>query len=401
MSNGINDMKKIRVAFLNLGSLEWAGGLHYLRNLLYAISVLEDKAIEPYVFVGAKVDERLIEPIRPYAKVIRTSIVERRGSIAWFLWKIIFLLTGSNCILNRIMLKHKIQVVSHSNIWGRKHPFKLINWIPDFQHINLPMMFSSDEISSRSICYAKMIKDSDRLVISSNDAAADLNDFMPGYENKVSVLNFVSQPNLSVSQMDKGNHKEIEHKYSFEGKFFFLPNQFWRHKNHQTVFEAVNILKKNGLEILILCSGHLDDFRNKGHVTELQEYIEKHDLYENIKLLGVIDYDDVFRLMRYSLAVINPSLFEGWSSTVEEAKSMGKGMILSGINVHREQAPPASEYFDPADPDELAGILRRYWEEKEGGPDFYLEGQARERLLQRTRDFGAEYQNIVLGCLAD
>ncbi|MCK4827303.1 glycosyltransferase family 4 protein, partial [bacterium] len=380
----------------NFTSEGWTGGLHYMRNLLYAISVLEDREIELYFFVGNKVDEeKLIEPIKPYARVIRSSIVET-GSIAWFIWKFIFLLTGSNYVFNRLMRKHKIEVVSHSSLVGRNLPYRLINWIPDFQHLHLPAMFSKEEVAIRSRRYAKIIRDSDCVVLSSKHAAADLCKFLPGYESKIRVLNFVSQPKLTCVEADNNQQAAIEEKYSFKGKFFYLPNQFWRHKNHQTVFEAVNILKEAGLDILILSSGHMDDYRNRGHQKKLQEYIKTHDLEGNIRLLGLIDYGDVFRLMRYSLAVINPSLFEGWSSTVEEAKSMGKGMILSETDVHREQAPPDSEYFDPANPQKLAGILRRYWAEKEGGPDFPLEAQARKMLPQRTRDFGLAYQNIVL-----
>lgn len=395
MSNGLENKGKIRVAFLNLGSLEWAGGLHYLRNLLHAISVLENKKIEPYVFVGNKVDEKLIEPINHYAKVVRSSIIDKR-SIGWFVWKIIFLLTGSNCVLNWLMARHNIQVVSHSGIWGRGMPFKVINWIPDFQHLHLPAMFSGKEIAARNSDFAKVIRNSDCVVVSSADAGGDLDKFMPGYESKIRVLNFVSQPKLTCCEPDKNLQQAIEERYSFKGKFFYLPNQFWRHKNHQVVFEAVNILKKGGLEILILCSGHMDDYRNKDHVKELQEYIRIHHLEDNIRLLGLIEYSDVFTLMRYSIAVINPSLFEGWSSTVEEAKSIGKGMVLSNINVHREQNPPASEYFDPDNAGELAGILKKYWNEKEGGPDFSLEEQAQKTLQKRTRDFGITYQNIVL-----
>ncbi len=43
----------------------------------------------------------------------------------------------------------------------------------------------------------------------------------------------------------------------------------------------------------------------------------------------------------------------------------------------------------------LAGILKRYWQEKEGGPDFSLEEKARRMLPERTRAFGLAYQDIV------
>ena len=43
--------------------------------------------------------------------------------------------------------------------------------------------------------------------------------------------------------------------------------------------------------------------------------------------------------MFHSVAVINPSEFEGRSSTVEQAKSLGKQVILSNIKIHKEQKP--------------------------------------------------------------
>lgn len=46
-------------------------------------------------------------------------------------------------------------------------------------------------------------------------------------------------------------------------------------------------------------------------------------------MLGLVPRSDVIALMRYSISLINPSFFEGWSTTVEEAKSMGKQIILS------------------------------------------------------------------------
>jgi glycosyltransferase involved in cell wall biosynthesis len=63
--------------------------------------------------------------------------------------------------------------------------------------------------------------------------------------------------------------------------------------------------------------------------------------------LGLVPYEDVLGLNAASDALINPSLFEGWSTTVEEAKALGTGMLLSDIGLHREQSPSAT--FFPAD----------------------------------------------------
>lgn len=387
--------EKIRVAFLILGSAKWLGGLHYTRNLLYAISVLDNKKIEPYVFVGSKVDESSVAHLRPFAKIIRTPIIDKK-SIRWWLWRIISFLTGSNCIINPLFREHNIQVVSHSDIVDKYASYKTINWIPDLQHIHLPGMFSFLDIFTRNKKYTTLVKNSDAVIVSSNDAAKDVKSFIPGYDIKINTLRFVSQPAADQFKISVNELQTLQKKYLLKGMFFYLPNQFWKHKNHSVVFKAVNILKEQGKEIVIACSGHMNDYRNPVHVSELNTYILDHNLEKNIRLLGLIDYSDVFMLMRHSLAVINPSLFEGWSSTVEEAKSMGKGMILSQINVHTEQDPPASEYFSPHDPEQLADILGKYWEDKEVGPDLKLEEQAQKNLSGRTHDFGHAYQKIVL-----
>ena len=69
--------------------------------------------------------------------------------------------------------------------------------------------------------------------------------------------------------------------------------------------------------------------------------------------------------MRQSLAVIQTSLFEGWSTSVEEAIALGKQIILSDIPVHREQNPKQGVYFDPNAPVQLASILENIFERGE------------------------------------
>jgi len=98
---------------------------------------------------------------------------------------------------------------------------------------------------------------------------------------------------------------------------------------------------------------------------------------------------------RNAVSVINPSLFEGWSSTVEEVKSIGKNIILSNLEVHREQYPPGGVFFNPHDHNELSEILESKWKNSEGGPDYDLEKKAKIILKRRIKRFGENYQKIV------
>jgi putative glycosyltransferase len=150
------------------------------------------------------------------------------------------------------------------------------------------------------------------------------------------------------------------------------------------IFEAINELKKDGVEINIVCTGYLGDYRNKTYIDDIRRIVKLNNLEDNIKLLGLVDYEDVFALIKFSKAVINPSLFEGWSSTVEECKSVGKNMILSDLDVHKEQYPNAV-FFKRDSIKSLKEVLKSYKIENESNV---------EPLEARTKKFANIYSSI-------
>lgn len=393
-SNSKND--KIKVAFLDIGSEKWTGGLYYYRNLFHAISMLENRPIHPYVFVGNNADNNILEPLEPYVTIVKSSLFDS-NSFSRNLSRLIYLVTGSNLLRTIFLKKYGIQIVSHSNFIDKHQQFTTINWIPDFQYKHLPEMFSHKEIRKRTRLVKKIITESDTVIISSNDALRDLQTetFNCPHQAASQILHFTANIDLRNHKANLKHFEHIKRKYNINNNFFFLPNQFWKHKNHKVVLDATLILKSSGNEISILCSGYMHDHRNKGHVDKLKQFIQAHHLETNIVFLGLIEREELITLIRFSLAVINPSFFEGWSSTVEEAKSIGKQLILSNLNVHREQNPPSSIYFDPHDPKQLAKILLEVWCNKKSGPDYLLEEKAQKNLKNRMRNFGNKYLDII------
>ena len=152
--------------------------------------------------------------------------------------------------------------------------------------------------------------------------------------SEVRVLSFVSAPSTN----DLPSLDILKEKYSFNSPYFYLPNQFWKHKNHSLVIDAINDLKKEWPDVLILASGSQQDYRDPSYYSHLMSKVKTYGISSNFLSLGLVPYTDVVSLMPNSIAVINPTLFECWSSTVEEAKSLGVTLVLSDINVHREQA---------------------------------------------------------------
>lgn len=116
---------------------------------------------------------------------------------------------------------------------------------------------------------------------------------------------------------------------------------------------------------------------------------------EAFRVLGLVPYAHLATLMRHAVALLNPSLFEGWSTTVEEAKSLGKKIILSELPVHREQAPERGVYFDPRDAPALAEAMWHAWTGFDPSEDRAAGARAADGFPGRGRAFAEGYARIV------
>ena len=175
-----------------------------------------------------------------------------------------------------------------------------------------------------------------------------------------------------------------------------FPSQFWAHKNHLVLFDAMRILKQEGIkDIALVCTGFQEDYRVPGHFNFLNEFINEHGLKSHIYMPGLLARCDQIQLMRAAAAVIQPSLFEGWSSLVEDCRTLGKRLYVSDIPIHREQVPPNAQFFNPKDAGQLAGQLARDWRNLSPGPDLKQEQIARQETEKRAVDFGRTFLKIV------
>jgi glycosyltransferase involved in cell wall biosynthesis len=195
-------------------------------------------------------------------------------------------------------------------------------------------------------------------------------------------------PNLSDGD------QAVASSYQLPERYFYLPNQFWKHKNHRTVIEALRILRQKGYRTVVAASGRAEDYRHPEHFAALQALVHAYGLTHNFRFLGTVPRPHVFALMRSCTALINPSLSEGWSTTVEESKSLGVPMLLSDLRVHREQAGDYASFFDPEAAGQLASLMARH----EALPHSSRRDREKEAVAasqQRTRQFAVDFAETV------
>ena len=179
-----------------------------------------------------------------------------------------------------------------------------------------------------------------------------------------------------------------------------MPNQFWKHKNHKVVIDALIELSNEGLNIKVVCTGSSYDFRHPKYFGELQKYLKNTGQQKNFHVLGVLPKSHALSLMYHSMAVINPSFFEGWSTTVEEAKVFGKTILLSDILVHKEQNPNRGIYFSPRSSIELAKVMKKVFNTFDLKKENYEKKKSQGSFENIFLKFGYSYQKIVIDLLS-
>jgi glycosyltransferase involved in cell wall biosynthesis len=261
-----------------------------------------------------------------------------------------------------------------------------VGWIPDFQHLRLPELFDPGEIGFRDQFFSAIAQKSSVILLSSESARMDFEEFFPEQAAKARVAHF---PSL-LWTLDRGDDSATLRKFHLPQKFALVANQFWRHKNHRILPPALELLKRRGIEINLVVTGLPSDYRDPENKSLSQFFQEsaKEGVAGSIHFLGQIPYRDLVAMMRAAALIIQPSFFEGWSTSVEDSKALGRSLVCSDIPVHREQVPDALGFFDPTKPEMLADLLAEIYGDLPPGPDIQREEAALELARKRASDYG-------------
>lgn len=320
-------MDKKRIGIYYYSSDNWIGGKYYFDSL---INVLK---------------------LNP-----NNEIIYIKYSKYFVILKILGKLFGKNNFLYKFLYEKKRKSLNLDIIFpytiDSYSAKKRIFWIPDFQENYYPNFFSIDEISGRVLSEVQIAYSQDTLILSSESAKKDFKRLFPKHNCEIKVVQFISSLfwNCPKTEID------ILKEYNIDKPFFICSNQFWQHKNHAVVVNAMRVLMQKNIDVLCIFTGKENDYRNPDYPKYIKDLIIQNNLENNIRSLGFISRAEQIELMKHSVAIIQPSLFEGWNTTIEDAKFLNKSVIASSLDVHKEQLNDKGYYFDVDDYNKLAEL---------------------------------------------
>jgi glycosyltransferase involved in cell wall biosynthesis len=351
-------VERKRIGLLFSVSEGWIGGSYYFLNIIAALNGLPDEQ-KPSVIIyssdksGFDAAQEIGYPYLTYKSssfryTLFERVVNKFGRIL-----------GVGNVFRKGLPKREMEVLFgyYEQLVVQNSPRK-IYWIPDFQEHYYPQFIGEQITVNRKKLHRRLIQSKSEFVFSSANAFHDFDKFYKNHRCKTSVVRFaVTHPDYS-----KISFSDLQRKYSFDGDYFFTPNQFWPHKNHEVILKALTLLKARGTSIKFLFSGKVNE--QDSHVVQLMKMISDHEL--EVIFLGFLPREEQLCIMHHAISVVQPSYFEGWSTVVEDAKAMGKHLILSDIAVHREQTTEFRNviYFVPDKEEDLATQLAQASKDK-------------------------------------
>lgn len=360
--------KRIRIGIIYSYDENWIGGTYYYQNLIQSLNLLTPND-KPHLIIVSN-DASSFDSIKQlnYPFISYYLLNQPVSFFQKLTRKVLTKVFNSNPKIKKI--NYGIDVLFHPSEISIPNTIKNhLYWIPDFQEVYLPHLFSKEYLDFRKKSQEDLLDSSKHILFSSKDANNDFRKLYPSAKSNTYVVNFVVfHPNYQDLDI-----AILKVKYQIDPAipYFFSPNQFWKHKNHMIVLKAIKLINENyDLKFQILFSGKEFDSRNPTYFDDLKEYVSKNNLNDCVRFLGFIDRSEQLCFMKNALAVIQPSLFEGWSSVVEDAKAMNQNLIVSSLNVHKEQLRNQANYFNPEIEQELMKLILFFLEKIIEYPEF-------------------------------
>ncbi len=131
------------------------------------------------------------------------------------------------------------------------------------------------------------------------------------------------------------------------GEFLLYPANFWPHKNHLRLFEALRLVGGESRPKLV-CTGAPN---------KLMRTLRAEAPAELVIFAGYVSEAELAALYEACAALIFPSLYEGYGMPVAEAMARGKPVLCSNVTSLPEVAGGAAIFFDPLEPSDIARAI--------------------------------------------
>jgi glycosyltransferase involved in cell wall biosynthesis len=218
----------------------------------------------------------------------------------------------------------------------------------DLQHVHLPEYFTRLQRRYRDVTYRAFMAQADLVLVMTEWGRDDLIRTMGVEAKRVAVVPWAPVSGLWSDAVTRVAVPQLP------DRFIVFPAQTWPHKNHIRLIEALAVLRSRHERIDLVAPGRMNE-----HYPAIRDRAIALGVDDQVHFLGYVGGGVVDALYERAVALVFPSLFEGWGLPVVEAFAHGVPVACADATVLPEVTAGAALLFDPTDVESIANAISR------------------------------------------
>ncbi|GHT02108.1 hypothetical protein AGMMS50276_31720 [Synergistales bacterium] len=333
------------------------GGFQQAYSIVKLLTENPSKNVECVFFVFTRENEEILR--RERVSVVRIGFSVRRflhRAIAKFFRVTCKLFLPFRGYIDDILIQHKIDLVyflmpSNYAMGLKKHNYIITIW--DQCHrdwVEFPEVYANSQFEHREFLYWHTLPKATAILVDSEFSRQKMHERYGVDLERIHVASFFP-PKESGEQ--ESSYVDMREKYSIRFPFLFYPAQFWAHKNHVYILEALCLMRSRNLEIAAVFVGN--DFGNEAF---LKKRVLEMGLKDRVHFLGFVPRSELVAFYKQALALVMPTYFGPTNIPPLEAFSLNCPVCYPNLSDLREQVADGAFLMDLSDPESLCDIVK-------------------------------------------
>ena len=261
-----------------------------------------------------------------------------------------------------------------SVLFPRPAPRPSVVTLPDIQERYYPEFFAPTDLYTRDLHFAASTRMADRVVTHSYFSRDSL-----VLHHGLSAEKVVVAPHTVDRRFFQAERIARRPERPLPEAFLYFPANLWKHKNHETLLQALRWLAlERGLRVPLVLTGFLDE---SADAYPFRQRAADLGIGELVQHLGFVDPEEVAYLYVHARMLVFPSLFEGFGMPLVEAMAAGCPVVAAASSSIPEVVGDAGLTFDTQDPRSLAEAIARVWSDDRLRADLSARGRLRAQAF--------------------
>lgn len=245
---------------------------------------------------------------------------------------------------------------------------------------------------------SNIVKKSKRIITVSHHTKQDLMKLHSVPDEKITVIWNGLGKEFYRSEQNENTMKNVFHalckRNTIQKPYFLYTGVHREHKNVVGMIQAFHKCRESGIDAELLITGKEDPF-----YPEIGEIIEKYNLSECVKRVGLVDENELRALFYHARVFVFPSFYEGFGLPPLEAMAMEIPVTASNAASIPEICGDAALFFDPKNTEEMSTQMSLLFQNEAKRNECIQKGKNRcelfswEKMAQETLNV---YETVLL-----